>query len=42
VQFEFPQICWQDILGQLLEAAGISVQDEQVIEYARKIMEKGQ
>ena len=40
-QFEFPQICLQDILMLLLDAAGISVQDGEVIAYAQKVMEKG-
>ncbi len=41
VQFEFPQICMQDILMMLLDAAGISVQDDEVIAYARKAMQQG-
>ncbi len=41
VQFEFPQICLQDILMLLLKAAGISVQDQEVIAYANKAEKEG-
>lgn len=41
IQFEFPEICLQDILSMLLEAAGISIEDPEVIANARKAMETG-
>lgn len=40
-QFEFPDICSQDILMMLLKAGGIAVQDQQVIDYASQIINKG-
>jgi len=36
-QFEYPQICYPQLIVMLLKMVGISVQDEEVIQYAAKI-----
>lgn len=41
VQFEFPDICGPDILAMLLDAAGLGVQDAEVIAAARRIIKEG-
>lgn len=40
-QFEYPDICSQDILALLLDVAGLGVQDQEVIAAAQRVLKVG-